>query len=748
MSHPPSGRDSAPLCASGLPLLPSLEKLRWRPDLQVAILPGRYSSRVVVKDPVALRYFQLKDYEYELLRQVGQRRSFEDLVKWFERSFPPLRMSLWQLQEFLHRSRRDGLLTSTGDLDGAALRHSGEASRSAWSGILLQPWAIRLPGIHPGWILDFLAPVCGILFSPACVTAAGVLLSILFLIVAGNASEIFRLLPDPQSFLHAGNVVLLTGCIAASKMFHELGHAVAARRNGVECHEMGVLLLAGLPTLYCDVSDAWMLPSRWSRIQISLGGIWFDLLTGGLAAATWLSTAPGVLNSVALNLAVVCSVSTLAFNLNPLLRYDGYYVLMDLTETPNLGQTAGQALRRWWDRWGLGLPAGLDPSWSPARSWHAWYGLASLGYRCWLIPAILLFVHAAFRPFGLSSFVWLAAMFAGGAGAVRTLRSNAAAVRRLRRFGVPAWRLAAGYAGLLALLIAVLMAPCSRFVVIEGVVEPADTSSVCAVVPGKLVHCLPPGHRVAAGETVARLENPDLQLSLAQVQSELRGARRRLELIEARRNEDPAVAEQIPVAAQEISSLKNREDVLRSELQLLDLKSPLAGFVVPAVARASNVNPRGLPLWSGQLQDPRNLLAWVAPGDIVCCVGVEGRHAVTAYLSESRVGRLSEGQSAQVMLESTAERIYRGRIRRISRVDLDAEQESTVLLQDVRWIVDEAGRRRLAETYYLVRLDFEEPLPPDTLPRSRAQVRIETTAQRVWEWLAEEFFRTLRWRLS
>ncbi len=728
-------------------LLESPRGLRWRPDLQTAELSGRFTRRYVVKDPASLRYFQLSDYEYELLLQVEQNDSFDELRQWFERRFPPFRLSLWQLQGFLRNTCREGLLVSTVSGSSEDGGRSDDRGPRTWLKRMANPWAIRLPGAHPGWILDILAPLCSWLLSPVFVLPAVLSLAILMLFAAAHAAEIVRLLPDPQAFIHPGNVIWLSGCVILTKVFHEIGHAMAARRHGVECHEMGILLMAGLPTLYCDVSDAWMLPDRWRRIQISLAGIWFDLLAGGLATAIWLSTAPGLLNTVALNLAVVCSVSTLVFNLNPLLRYDGYYVLMDLVETPNLGQTASQALQRWWHRWGLGLPAGLEPGWQPTRAWHALYGAASFAYRFGLILAILLFAHAALRPYGLSNAVWGMAIIASGAGTSQLIKTTAQSTRRIRRSGVPVWRIAAGYAGLVLVLIAVLQLPWSTSVVAEGIVEPAASASIYAVVPGRLVACQPPGTRVAAGDVVANLDNSELRLRLEELESELNDARLRLQLIEARRNEDPVVAEQRPVAVQQIESLENRAVVIRSELNLLQLRAPQGGKLFPGVFRAKGAQTDELPHWSGQLNSSENASAWVASGDVVCCVGEPGRSAMTAYVPETLVDRLSVGRSADVMLRADPERIYRARVTELSRRDLNPEQQNSVLLQDLRWSVDDRGQRRLAETIYLVRLEFEDALPPTTLPRSRAQVRIAASSQKLWQWLMEETYRTLRWRL-
>ena len=117
--------------------------------------------------------------------------------------------------------------------------------------------------------------------------------------------------------------------IGGTKVFHELGHALICKHFGGECHQIGPMLLVFTPALYCDTSDSWMLPSRWQRAAVGMAGVATEILLAAVATMVWVSTAPGLTHYIAMNVMLVCSVSTLLFNANPLLRYDGYYVLSD-----------------------------------------------------------------------------------------------------------------------------------------------------------------------------------------------------------------------------------------------------------------------------------------------------------------------------------------------------------------------------------------------------------------------------------
>lgn len=101
---------------------------------------------------------------------------------------------------------------------------------------------------------------------------------------------------------------------------------------------MGFMLLVFAPCLYCDVSDAWRLKSKWRRIAVSSAGVMVELVLAAAATIVWWYAQPGVVQLVALNIMVICTLNTLLVNGNPLMRYDGYYILSDLVEVPNLWQ--------------------------------------------------------------------------------------------------------------------------------------------------------------------------------------------------------------------------------------------------------------------------------------------------------------------------------------------------------------------------------------------------------------------------
>src|SRR6185503_10544121 len=128
------------------------------------------------------------------------------------------------------------------------------------------------------------------------------------------------------------------------KTLHELGHATATKAFGREVHDLGVMLLVVTPVPYVDASAAWAFPGKWRRIAVGAAGMAVELVLASLALYVWLAVEPGLVRALAFHVIVIAGISTLVFNANPLLRYDGYYILADLLEIPNLRARANRYL--------------------------------------------------------------------------------------------------------------------------------------------------------------------------------------------------------------------------------------------------------------------------------------------------------------------------------------------------------------------------------------------------------------------
>ncbi|MEX0741807.1 MAG: site-2 protease family protein, partial [Phycisphaeraceae bacterium] len=209
------------------------------------------------------------------------------------------------------------------------------------------------------------------------------------------------------------NLLILSGVFFAVKVIHEFGHGLAAKLRGLEVHDMGVLLMVFLPMFYVDVSDAWMVPRRRDRLWITAGGVFVEFLFASLCVWLWLFTEPGVVNQVAFNIMVSASITTILFNANPLLRYDGYYFMMDWLEIPNLKSKSGKFMAYLGKKYILAMPDQSPPRETAQRPiLIPIFAVASGIYRWVIVFGIIGLVYAVLDPYGLEAIGALMAMVA------------------------------------------------------------------------------------------------------------------------------------------------------------------------------------------------------------------------------------------------------------------------------------------------------------------------------------------------
>ena len=277
--------------------------------------------------------------------------------------------------------------------------------RMLWKRRLWTPLALRFPLVDPDRFLvrtlPFVQPLFGwfgLLLWLAVVGTGAVLAVSHWTDLTENISE--RVL-DP------GNLVLLWFVYPVVKTLHELGHAYATRKWGGEVHEIGIMLLVFSPVPYVDASSAWGFADKRKRMLVGAAGIAVELFLGALALFVWLAVEPGAVRSVAYNVMLISGVSTLLFNGNPLLRFDGYFVLADGIEMPNLGARSNQYLGYLFQRYVLGIRDAERQSASAGEKfWLVVYGVTSFVYRIFISFVIITFIAGRFFVVGVVLAIW------------------------------------------------------------------------------------------------------------------------------------------------------------------------------------------------------------------------------------------------------------------------------------------------------------------------------------------------------
>ena len=315
----------------------------------------------------------------------------------------PVQDDIIQLLGQLHRV--DALQTNiTPDVEEVFRRGEEQELQQRWRQIK-NPLSLRLPLIDPDRFLARSLPLVRFVFSRPFL--------LLWIVVVGLGAALaasnWGLLVDTARVeaLRPGNLLLLLLVYPLVKLLHELGHAYAAKLHGGEVHEIGVMLLVFFPVPYVDASAATVFPERSMRMLVGAVGIMAELWLAALALFVWLNVQPGWVSSVCFNVMLIGGVSTLLFNGNPLLRFDGYYVLADAIGIPNLAQRANQYIAYLVQHYLLGARAARSPVTAEGEApWFVFYAIGSFCYRIFLLTVICLFLIDTLFFVGVVLAVW------------------------------------------------------------------------------------------------------------------------------------------------------------------------------------------------------------------------------------------------------------------------------------------------------------------------------------------------------
>jgi putative peptide zinc metalloprotease protein len=698
-----------------------------------------------VKDPVALAYFRLRDEELAVLEMLDGRTSAAEVVARFEQRFAPRRLTPEGLQGFLARLHRDGLIVSDAAGQGVQLLDRASVSqRRRRIASVANLLAIRLPGINPTRLLDYLQPLAAVVFSRAAFVASMSLVIAMLILVATHFARFAARLPEWQNYLTPRNALLAVAAISFVKVLHELGHALACRRFGGECTEIGPMFLMFAPCLYCDVSDSWMFASKWRRAAVAAAGIYVEVVLAALAAALWWSTEPGLFNALCFNVMLVGSINTLLFNGNPLLRYDGYYVLSDLIEIPNLAEQSSTMLRTLAARVLLGQRPRTRSEWTGWRyAFLAAYGVAANLYRFVLVAMLLWFCYRALIPYRLETLaVALGASVLGGMIAGPVVRGWRFA--RMPTIGakVPATRIFAVGAIALALVAALVLIPLPVRVTAPVVIEPRDARRIYVSEAGTLDFAVEAGQLVQAGDTLARLSNQDLDLEIARLTGERNRQRSRLANLERRRGQDRTAAAEIPTAREALADLEERLTKRTADRERLVLRAPIAGTVLPPEWNTQPALRESLPTWHGTPLLEQNQGAYLEVGTLVCLIGDPQRVEAVAMVDQADVDRLAVGERVDVKVDQAAGTILLGTVTEIAEVDVDIAPRRLAKTGELATRTDTSGIARPLSASYQVRIALDatdRTLLVGAPGRVRIHCPAESVVARVRRWLRGSF---------
>ncbi len=478
------------------------------------------------------------------------------------------------------RPTQDEMIHLLAQLDGANLlaterlpdlaelsdRANRLSSRKLWRR-LANPLYLRIPLFDPDRFLDatvgLVRPFWSIwgLLLWLCVVGSGAVQAAL------HWTALTHDLAD--RVLARDNILILAVTFPVLKLLHELGHCYAAKLGGAAVHEAGIMTLVIMPVPYVDVTHAGAFSNKWHRALVGAAGMLTELFCAGLAMIVWTHMEPGLARAAAFNCLLIAGVSTLLFNGNPLLRFDAYFILSDLIESPNLGTRATRYYGYLVNRYAFGLRNQTSPVQARGEAgWFLFYGAASYVYRLWVMLSIALFVATQLHGIGAILAGWTVLsgiIYPVARGLWLVLRGPALQQQRLRAVLVTG-----GAIAVVAMLLFGVKLPYGT--VTQGVVWVPAGADVRAGSEGRLTNLIAtPGAALASGAPVAQLSDDVLQARAELLQTQLREVELRYTAAA------PTDRVQAEMLRQQVSYLQSELKEVRGRYKALSMTAPAAG---------------------------------------------------------------------------------------------------------------------------------------------------------------------------
>lgn len=552
---------------------PSLESLvpQLRRGLNFSKRRSAGEDNYLLEDPVNGQFYTLGRQEYQLLSFVDGRRSLRQIYQRYNPvdenpSGTPAeansQLLTWEqackLFEFLSAEK----LLAT--INGAELSDIEPPTDSRWLQNV-NPIGIRIRLLAGDQISATLAHRFGFLLRPA----AGLVWIFMMLwagfLLLGSYSQ---LLSDARTIIQPENLILLTVCWLVLKLIHESAHAICCKSFGGKVGDVGINFLLFLPMPYCDVTSSWSFDSKWKRIAVALAGIYAELIVAAIFVVIWTYTGNPVLKLLAVQVIFMASLTTLLFNINPLMKFDGYFVLSDLLDRPNLA-TNGERYRRSWLKQVLfGIQARENLATfdrvTKVYGWLAsiWRIVVAVGL---MIAAATLFYGAGIVLAALAAFIWY--------------------MRPLALFLIGLWRtpeqLSMSRCILTGCTLGVLIAlslwvPWPFAPAAPGVVEFAEEQFIRAHSSGFLTELhVKDGQWVKQGDLLAEFENPELKFQYDSLRID-----REISILEARKLKRERKLAEYQAEQKKVRNLTEQIEVIKQQTGKLALLAPSDGFVV------------------------------------------------------------------------------------------------------------------------------------------------------------------------
>ena len=657
-------------------------KMKIRSDLTFDRQTYQGVEYWVIKEPLGQKYYQFPPPVFYLLKQLDGNQTIDQLQDKYHEKFAPKRITRQDLQQLLTRFHQDGLVTSDVPGQGVELMKRGEKNRrmelfQTFSNVL----AIRYRGFDPERILNFLHPFFWWIFTKPAVIATMVAATVALMSVIMNWGAFSAKLPGFDAFFDPRQWYLFVSVLCVTKICHEFGHGLSCKRLGGECHEIGFMLLVLTPCLYCNVSDSWRLQNKWHRAAIGAAGMYVEIILATIATFAWWFVQPGLVQDICLRVMLISSVSTVLFNGNPLLRFDGYYIMSDVLEIPNLQQKSTKALTTLMGEHWLGLEMPDDPLMPTNRPWaFAMFTVAAFLYRWVIMFSILLFLIKWLEPYGLESIGIGIALFSMIGIVIMPLyklykyMSVPGRMHQVKKLRFTVVSLIGA-----AVIGAILLIPFPHYLWCGTIILPRDIQRINVVEVGILEECfVKTGDVVAKNQPIARLRNYELEQEIFATKGRL--ATKRAQLTSVQKSGASGATRgmsQMTTLAAEMKEQSMRLVELEKRQSSLEIKAPIAGTVLETPYQHA-----GDSVDEGQTLDQQPFLSGyhvgvtAMPGQRFCEVADMSQWQAVILLTEQQIKFVKLDQMTKIRLYSVPDQLIKTKIKAFGPTDRSINRDN------------------------------------------------------------------------
>ncbi|WP_316860902.1 site-2 protease family protein [uncultured Cohaesibacter sp.] len=690
--------------------LDSLPALRQELEIHKDGTDNAPGENWIIHDPVQHRYFQISDLTMQLVRAWPSCKSPEDLRTSFEAE-SGIKVDESEITSLIAFLRRNGLTAEDENINWRGLSAKADATHKMHLKQLPQKiFFFKVPLFNPQAFLQTLLPTVESIITRRTALLLGAML-LVGLYMTSRQWEAF--LASFPHFMSRHGIMTMLVALVCLKALHELGHAFTAVHYGCRVPAIGIAFMFMTPMLFADVSDAWRIPSRKNRILISAAGLLTELAVAIIALFLWPFLPDGVYRTTAFVFATTGLVSSLLVNLNPLMRFDGYFIFSDWLGIDNL-RPRSYAFGRWKLRQWLIGPTLQAPEDVPkdreallvAYAWMSW------GYRLLVYWAFAIFFYTyTFKLLGIVLFaltLWSLL--------IRPIGKELLQWRSIDKDVVSINRLAFSVLGL-SVVFLMFVVPWKSSVDIPAISTAADIIQIYPEHSGKITFVdLSQGEKIDHGKRILSLAAPDLdkeiklsQIRLAQIKAEL-----------ARIQTDEKHLEERLILEQELGTIGTKLGHLRGERERLDIYAAPDSSILQI---AENLHPG----------------RWVGENDLLAIISQDRKTKLHGYVDEYAVARLKTGQTGLFIPDLAIGKAIKVRLERINLTSsprLDLPELTTRFGGDVTAEPDEKNHLIPRSAQFLVEFSC---LSSDFVPDRMIRGIVNMNARR--ESLASNSFR-------